>query len=252
MVIPVRVGTAGWSLPRELRDRFRGEGPHLARYAARLSAVEINSSFHRPHRRTTYERWAATVGPDFRFAVKLPKTITHTHRLVDIDEPLARFADEISGLGDRLGPVLIQLPPSLTFDPSIADAFLRSLGRAIPAQAVVEPRHASWFTGTADDLLVAHRVARVAADPPPVAEAAEPGGWRGFAYFRLHGAPRIYWSDYGAETIADHARSAACTAATSETWVIYDNTTAGAATGNALALDERLRATASIAQRGSR
>src|SRR5690349_12428290 len=69
----VRVGCAGWSLPKEHADRFPAEGSHLERYAACFPAVEINSSFYKPHRPTTYARWAASVPPDFRFSVKVPK-----------------------------------------------------------------------------------------------------------------------------------------------------------------------------------
>ena len=231
----IRFGTAGWSIPRTVADLFPEDGTHLARYAARLPVAEINSSFHRPHRRQTYQRWAASVGPDFRFAVKMPKAITHVRRLVDVDEPLRRFAGEIEGLGEKLGPVLVQLPPSLVFDHGLLDAFAGQLRAAIPAQAVIEPRHPSWFERDADILLAGHRIARVAADPPPVAMAAVPGGWRGLAYFRLHGAPVIYRSEYPAARIAIHVADAASAAAQAHSvWVIYDNTAASAATANAL------------------
>lgn len=178
MSLSIRVGTAGWSIPHALQDDFPEGGSHLTRYAARLPMAEINSSFHRPHRRQTYERWAASVGRDFRFAVKIPKAITHVGRLVDVDEPLRRFAGEIAGLGEKLGPVLVQLPPSLVFEPRVVDAFARQLRAVIPAQTVIEPRHPSWFADDADLLLAGHRIARVAADPPPVPVAAAPGGWR--------------------------------------------------------------------------
>lgn len=203
--------------------------------------TEINSSFHRPHRTEVYRRWADSVEADFRFAVKLPKHITHERRLIGVGEALLRFAEQIVGLGDRLRVVLIQLPPSLVFEPGMAADFLGAARAAFPAQLVLEPRHASWFSDATETLLIEHAVARVAADPPPVPEASVPGGWRGFSYFRLHGAPRIYRSDYGASAIAGHARSVLRVAETSETWVIYDNTASGAATGNALALDDRLR-----------
>src|SRR5712671_2055336 len=79
----VHLGTAGWNIRREHAHRFSNEGTHLARYASLFNAVEINSCFYRPHRFTTYERWAASVPQDFRFSVKLPKVITHEARLVD-------------------------------------------------------------------------------------------------------------------------------------------------------------------------
>lgn len=235
MPVSIRVGTAGWSIPRALQDDFPEEGSHLERYAARLPVAEINSSFHRPHRRQTYERWAASVGPDFRFAVKMPKAITHVGRLLDVDEPLRRFAGEITGLGEKLGPLLVQLPPSLVFEAGVVDAFARQLREVIPAQTVIEPRHPSWFEDDADALLASHRIARVAADPPPVPAAATPGGWRGLAYFRLHGTPVIYRSDYSAAHIAVQAAEATSAAAEAHSvWVIYDNTATSAATGNAL------------------
>src|ERR1700749_132945 len=119
-----RVGTAGWSIPKTVGDAFPSPGSHLTRYAARFSAVEINSSFYRPHRPATYARWAASVQASFRFSVKLPRTITHERRLLECDDLLARFADEVANLGEKRGPVLIQLPPSLAFEASIAGRFL--------------------------------------------------------------------------------------------------------------------------------
>ena len=240
MSSPIRIGTAGWTIPGPLRDLFSREGSQLERYAARLPAVEINSSFYRPHRVETYRRWADSVGPDFRFAVKLPREISHQRRLVDIGDPLLGFAEQVSGLGEKLGVVLIQLPPSLVFEHDVAASFLRAAA-ALPAQLVVEPRHPSWFADGVDALLAEHNVARVAADPPCVPEAAMPGGWTGFAYFRLHGSPQVYRSSYQEDAIAAQAQSILRAATTSETWVIYDNTTSGAAAGNALALAGRVQ-----------
>src|SRR5438552_9694015 len=99
----VYVGCAGWSLPRLARDRFPAEGTHLARYAARFPAVEINSSFYRPHRPATYARWATSVSEGFRFSVKMPKVATHERRLVDVNDVLDSFLAEATQLGDRLG-----------------------------------------------------------------------------------------------------------------------------------------------------
>ena len=99
----IRIGTAGWSIPAAYRSRFPDSGSQLEKYAAELTAVEINSSFYRPHRRTTYERWADSVPAGFRFAVKLPRTITQDSKLQDCGELLDRFLAEVSGLGDKLG-----------------------------------------------------------------------------------------------------------------------------------------------------
>ncbi|ABM43978.1 protein of unknown function DUF72 [Acidovorax sp. JS42] len=124
---PLHIGTAGWNVPQGSRHRFPAEGSHLERYAARLPAVEINSSFYRPHQRSTYERWAASTPPAFRFSVKLPRSITHTARLKGTDALLEAFLEQVQGLGERLGCLLVQLPPSLRLDRPVAEAFLRGL-----------------------------------------------------------------------------------------------------------------------------
>lgn len=214
-----------------------GPGSHLERYARRFAGVEINSSFHRPHRRSTYERWAASVPPGFRFAVKLPKTITHQQKLVDCAPLIERFGEEVAGLGDRRGPLLIQLPPSLAFDSDVARRFLDAVG-VLPGPSVFEPRHRSWFAAEPDALLVERGVARVAADPALVPAAAGPGGWRGLAYFRWHGSPHIYRSAYAAEMLAEQAGR--IVDAGVETWTIFDNTASGAAMADALALQTLL------------
>ena len=201
----VRVGTAGWALPAPVRDAFPAAASNLARYAGRFDAVEINSCFHRPHRRATYERWAASVPEDFRFAVKLPKAITHGLKLRDCEAEIARFAEAVDGLGAKRGPVLVQLPPSFAFDAALAADFFTGLDATLGGPIVCEPRHPSWFDPEADALLADHRVARVAADPASVPTAAVPGGWRGLAYFRLHGSPSMYRSGYEPEARAEWA-----------------------------------------------
>src|SRR5574341_2571121 len=102
----MRIGCAGWTIPKPHAALFPPSGSHLARYAQRLAAVEINSSFHRPHRRATYERWAAAVPDRFAFAVKAPKEITHRLRLADAGSALEAFLAQAGGLGDKLGPLL--------------------------------------------------------------------------------------------------------------------------------------------------
>ena len=231
----VRIGTAAWSVPKEHAAPFPLTGSHLERYSAVLNAVEINSSFYRPHQTTTYERWASSVPESFRFAVKVPKAITHEFRLKDADDLLDRFLSEVSGLGPKLGPLLVQLPPSLRFEDGVADTFLSGLRDRVEGPLVCEPRHASWFTPDVEGLLDELRIARVAADPAPVSSAEEPGGWRGMSYYRLHGSPRIYYSAYSSAYLAAIADRLACEAAAEiETWCIFDNTAAFAATGDAL------------------
>lgn len=113
----IGIGCAGWSLPREAWPAFAEQGTHLQRYSGELSVVEINSSFYRPHRPATYRKWAASVPEDFRFCVKMPRQISHELRLRECDEALERFLGESTELAEKLGCLLLQLPPSLTFDP---------------------------------------------------------------------------------------------------------------------------------------
>jgi len=237
----VHLGVAGWNIRREHAHRVPAEGSHLERYATLFNAVEINSCFYRPHRFATYERWAASVPDDFRFAVKLPKVITHKARLVGAVLELERFIGEIAGLGAKLGPVLVQLPPSFAFDDVTAVSFFTDLRNRFDGSVVIEPRHESWFTGDVEEMLVRHRVARVAADPAIVPAASEPGGYDQIVYIRLHGSPRIYYSAYPAEWLEGVSRIVEDTAARGiSTWCIFDNTALGAATADALAVKSYL------------
>jgi len=236
---PIYVGCAGWSLPREHWSAFDEQGSHLQRYASRLSAVEINSSFHRPHRYQTYVRWAESVPADFRFAVKVPKQITHERRLVDCAAALDEFMAQCSGLGEKLGCLLVQLPPSLTYEPQVAQIFFHTLREHFPGDVVLEPRHASWLS--ADDLLMEQRIGRVAADPSPICGGTLPAGWPGVRYWRLHGSPRIYHSPYehsrlqilASDLLASRQKNIS-------SWCIFDNTASGFAVGNALELQALL------------
>ena len=235
---PTRIGCAGWSVPKDHAARFPAEGSHLERYAGRLNAVEINSSFYRPHRPATYARWAASVPEDFQFAVKVPRQITHERRLADATEPLEQFLAECGALGPKLGPLLVQLPPSLGFDPHVALAFFDALRARFPGPVVCEPRHPTWFGPDAERLLTDAHVARVAADPASVPPAALPGGWPGLVYYRWHGSPQIYYSDYPDDVLGALAET--LRALSVPAWCIFDNTALGHAAANALSLAERL------------
>jgi uncharacterized protein YecE (DUF72 family) len=236
----VRIGTAAWAIPRDVRARFDDEGSRLERYAQRFRCVEINSSFYRPHRLSTYARWAASVPDDFRFALKVPKEITHTRRFVDVEEPLERFLAETAELGEKRGVLLVQLPPSFAYDAVLVRAFFATFRARYDGLLACEPRHPTWFTEAAEDALKHARVARVAADPAIGPEAAVPGGWDGFVYYRLHGSPRTYYSSYDdavLRAVAERLRGATVPA-----WCIFDNTAMDAATANALDLIELLAA----------
>ena len=238
------IGTAAWSIPRDVAGDFPGDGQHLERYARQFACVEINTSFYRSHQSETYARWAGMTPLHFRFAVKLPRAITHDARLRGARKPLQAFLAETAGLGDRLGVLLVQLAPSLAWDARVARTFFGLLRDSWDGPVACEPRHASWFEPTADRVLARMRVSRVAADPARSAAGARPGGWLGpegdgagaLLYHRWHGAPRVYWSSYDDSWLGRQADQLARWPAGAVPWVIFDNTAAGAASANALAL----------------
>lgn len=226
------IGTAAWSIPKKVASRFTEEGNGLVRYASVFNGVEINSTFYRRHRASTFARWAEAVPDDFRFSVKFPKDITHTRVMQDIDEPLATFLEDIAPLGHKRGPLLCQLPPSLAFDAKQLDRALRAMRKADPGQIVIEVRHKSWASAEAKDLLKTYAVDRVLADPAPVwpaddfAEAPQ--------YVRLHGKPKIYYSSYTEDEIMAFSKLL-----TPDRWCVFDNTASGAAIENALIMIEK-------------
>lgn len=236
----VRIGCAGWSIPGAMHDHFPAAGSHLARYAAVLPAVEINTSFYRPHRPATYARWRDSVPEAFRFSAKVPKAITHEARLQRVEEALEKFIGEVGYLEHKLGCLLVQLPPSLQFDAAVARQFFTHLKALTPAPVVCEPRHVTWFTPAAGELLSGLGVGYVDADPPitPLPAQAEAAG---ILYLRMHGAPVIYHSNYPDDVIAQlHARIVRAADAGRHAWCIFDNTASGFAQPNALSLLARL------------
>jgi len=231
MISTIRIGCAGWSIDRQSAPRFPGEGSHLQRYAAVLNAAEINSSFYKPHQASTYARWAESVPDGFRFSVKLPRTISHYQKLSDIDDLLTSFAAEAGNLGDKLGCILVQLPPSLVFEQEVADGFFERLHGSFKCALACEARNGSWFGDDATELMKRHGVTRVIADPP----AGQAGVFvptTDMVYARLHGSPRTYYSPYEEKylnQVADYLRK-------HTGWCIFDNTASGAALPNALEL----------------
>jgi uncharacterized protein YecE (DUF72 family) len=240
----VYIGTAGWSVPRASAHLCPGDGTHLQRYALAFNCAEINSSFHRPHSAATYAKWAGCTSAAFRYAVKVPRAITHDQKLRRARPAVERFLDETAGLGRKRGPLLVQLPPSLAFEPRVAARFFALVRERYRGPIVCEPRHETWFTSAAGDLLIRHRVARVAADPAPATDTDRPGGWSGLVYFRLHGSPRTYWSRYDDLFIAQLAEQIRGVAASVDVWCIFDNTASGAALENAWELRSMLIDTA--------
>lgn len=233
-----RIGCAGWSIPAAHKADFGDAETALQRYATVLNAVEINSTFYRAHRPDTFIKWAQTVPDHFRFSVKLPRAITQFARLCNSEPLLDEFADQIIGLGDKLGVLLVQLPPSLILDDQTAGIFFRAMRQRWPhASIACEPRHASWNTQAAHALYREYRVMGVAADPPRWPGNDSPTGPEP-GYWRLHGSPRIYYSAYSDAYLAMLAK----TLSTHEApWVIFDNTASGSATANALKLAQMLQ-----------
>lgn len=223
------IATAGWSIPKSVAGRFPEEGTGLARYAQVFKGVEVNSTFYRRHRISTFERWAASVPDDFRFAVKLPGEMTHGLRLRNIGPVFETLLADVAPLGKKLGPLLCQLPPSLSFRTEEAESAFATMRGMYDGTIVVEPRHRSWGAPSAIETLQRQGMGRVFADPAPV--------WRkddfpmSPSYVRLHGSPQIYYSSYDEAEIRAFLEWLE-----PESWCVFDNTAAGAACENALVM----------------
>jgi uncharacterized protein YecE (DUF72 family) len=209
----LRVGMAGWDIPQASSDLFPGGGRDLERYAARFSVVEVNSTFYRRPHHKTLDRWREITPPTFRFAVRLPHELTHQGVLGGDETALVGFAADMGRLGDKAGPLIMQLPASLAFNPGAA-RFFGSLNQLTTGHLVCEPRHDTWFGPEADALLDGCHVARAVVGSSPHPSARRPGGWLKLIYRRLHG-PNVGLDSF--------------TAGAAETWCIFDNSVAGAA-----------------------
>jgi uncharacterized protein YecE (DUF72 family) len=243
------IGTASWTIPPGSTHEFPGsigdslmKETHLQRYARKLNGVEINTSFYRDHKPETYQKWALSVPESFRFSVKLSRYFTQDMRLLETGPRLREVVEGMKHLGPKLGFLLVQLPPSLDFRAPAADRFLKDLRAIYDGPLGWEPRHESWNSRQAVDVLSDYEVSRVLADPDPCPiGAAARSRLESVTYFRLHGSPEIYKSKYSLATIdrvaqrLEVARSAGRAA-----WCIFDNTTFGFATENALELKSGL------------
>jgi uncharacterized protein YecE (DUF72 family) len=237
----VHVGTAAWTNPPGERAR-RGPVSHLVHYSKSFNAVEINSSFYRAHQRATYERWRDVTPANFRFSAKMPRSVTHDCALRRYQSELLQFLGEISGLGRKLSVILVQLPASLAFDSRVAKRFFESLAAQSSVRVACEPRHASWFSARASDLLQRYGVARVAADPSTNPGGKLPSGSRTLIYYRLHGSPRMYYSAYSLDFLSRLAVDVReSSAITKDVWCIFDNTARHEAWPNARHLLKLLR-----------
>jgi uncharacterized protein YecE (DUF72 family) len=187
--VTVLIGTSGWQY-RDWRGLFYPERmasrQWLEHYAGRFATVEINNSFYRLPDRETFARWQEALPEDFVVAVKASRYLTHVKRLQDPREPVRRLMEAAKGLGSRLGPILLQLPPTLRADPDRLDATLKSFPSG--TRVAVEVRHPSWFEGDAAGpvraVLEAHDAAWVLAD----GGAVTPPDWvtASWSYVRFH------------------------------------------------------------------
>ncbi|MET0792174.1 MAG: DUF72 domain-containing protein [Polyangiaceae bacterium] len=229
----IAVATAGWSVPHAVRDLCCPHGSGLQKYASVLNAVEINSTFYRRHQPATFERWSDNVPASFRFAVKLPRSITHDAALLAPRAELKAFFEDIRGLGPKQGPVLVQLPASQPFHLERVGRLFGILRELYSGLVACEPRHAGWYDERAHRLFMEHEVARVIADPPRPEAAREAGGSDQLLYVRWHGSPRTYWSPYSDERLT-HLVDLVLQRGHRPTWCVFDNTASGAALPNAL------------------
>ena len=240
----VLVGTSGWQY-RDWRGTFYPAGvPQrrwLEHYASRFATVENNGTFYRLPPRETFAGWRDRVGRDFVMTVKASRYLTHVRRLRDPAEPVRRLLDAAAGLGDRLGPVLLQLPPDLRAAPRLLDECLARFPAGI--RVAVEPRHESWQSAEVRDVLAARNATLCWADR---AGTAVTPLWRtaDWGYLRFHeGDDGADWPRYRAATLRAWAdRIAATWAEGLDVYVYFNNDQGGAAPRDAAAFAAAVRA----------
>jgi uncharacterized protein YecE (DUF72 family) len=238
------IGTSGWSYKHWSQGRFypRGLKPAewLAYFAQEFRTVEINASFYRLPKPGMFERWRAVTPPEFRFAVKLWRWITHLKKLKDCATELADFFAVADELGPKRGPLLVQLPPSMRKDEARLDGFLAQLhavSQSRPWLVTVEFRHPEWLCDEIYGLLSRHQAAVCLADLKrcPILEPNDAP----FVYIRRHGPGGRYRGCYTPEHIAEDARRIRdWLAAGKDVYVYYNNDVGGHAVDNARQLIE--------------
>ncbi len=229
-------GTSGWHYDH-WRDRFYPEklvkAKWLEFYAAHFNTVELNNSFYRLPSEAAFANWYNSSPPNFIFAVKVSRFITHIKRLRDSEEPVDTFITRAKGLGEKLGPLLYQLPPNLHRDDDRLESFLSILPSGM--KHVVEFRHQSWLEDSVFEVLHKYNVGLCIFDMPdiscPLVATAD------FAYIRFHGSTGLYSSCYSNEELADWAKRLTNLAANVKALYIYFNNDAEAfAVRNAVTL----------------
>jgi uncharacterized protein YecE (DUF72 family) len=241
-VLRAYIGTSGWNYAEWAHDFYAdvAKKDWLRHYAQLFTAVEVNATFYRLQNRGTLERWKDKTPPDFRFAIKANRYLTHTKKLHDPEIPVQRERESAAGLGEKLAVVLWQLPAGL---PKVMDR-LAHLAKALDTweevRHALEFRHPSWFDQEVADHLSAHRLAVCLSD------AADWPLWdtvtTNLVYVRLHGHTHTYASAYGAELIDYWAsRTQGWLAEGRCVHVYFDNTAEANAPRDALRLRERLK-----------
>jgi uncharacterized protein YecE (DUF72 family) len=180
----VLTGTSGFSYPAWRGSFYPAKLPAagmLAFYATALGAVEINNTFYRMPNAPVLKRWAAATPASFQFALKSPRAITHMWKLKNTGAAVTRLARSVRTLGERLGPILFQLPPALSKDTGLLDGFLGGLPAGL--RAAVEFRHTSWLGDDTYAVLQRHRAALCVADSAELTTPLEPT--TGWGYLRL-------------------------------------------------------------------
>ncbi|MEV5439127.1 DUF72 domain-containing protein [Streptomyces sp. NPDC052682] len=241
------VGTSGWQY-KDWREVLYPAGLPtrlwLEEYAAHFATVEINNAFYRLPSRQTFEAWRERVPGDFTVAVKASRYLTHIKRLKDPEEPVGRLMSHAAGLGDRLGPVLLQLPPTLRADPALLDACLACFPAS--TRVAVEPRHDSWWTPEVRAVLVARGAALCWADvlARPVTPLWRTTGW---GYVRFHQGRAQPWPHYGRRSLETWLHRIALTWPDGQdVYAYFNNDPGGAAVRDAVAFG-RLARTAGLA-----
>jgi uncharacterized protein YecE (DUF72 family) len=232
------VGTSGWQY-RDWRGEIypRDQPPRrwLSLYAEMFDTVELNSSFYRLPTRAQFEAWAAATPDGFQFAVKASRYLTHLRRLRDPKEPVERLLGAANGLGTKLGPVLVQLPPTLRVDCEALDETLTAFGNR--ARVAVEFRDESWDCDEVDAVLVAHGSTRVVADHRSAISGHPTSDW---TYVRLHHGRAIPTSSYGKQALRTWASR--INNFPPDAYVYFNNDAHGCAAHNALTLRNLLYA----------
>ncbi|WP_433461273.1 DUF72 domain-containing protein [Spirillospora sp. CA-128828] len=225
------IGTSGWQYA-DWRDVLYPVGlPQrrwLRHYGDVFATVENNNAFYRLPARETFEQWRDNTPPGFVMAVKASRYLTHMKRLNDPAEPVARLMNAAAGLGAKLGPVLLQLPPTLQAAPDRLAACLRRFPGGV--RVAVEPRHPSWWTDETRRILEHHDAALCWTDR--LGRAQTPL-WRttGWLYLRFHEGPAEPWPDYDDATLQTWVDELG---AADDAYVYFNNDPGGAAVRNAM------------------